>query len=82
MSATELFGQIKALADVDWRQAHALAEPSNLIVRIIERDTHAVLAGVDRLGRPQLRVNQRQFEDNYREFADIEPTGHVWEPTS
>jgi hypothetical protein len=81
-TALDLFGQIKVLADVDWQQAHAMAEPGRLIVRILENGMHALLAGVNEHGKPLLRIDQQRITLGHRRFDEIEPTGHVWEPAS
>jgi hypothetical protein len=81
-TATRLFGQIKALADIDWQQADAFAEPGRLIVRILETGQHALLAGVNEHGKPLLLIDQQRITLGHRRFDEIEPTGHVWEPAS
>ena len=75
-----LFDQIKALAEVDYRQANSLAQDSGLIVTTSHEGT-GLLIGVDSDGFPRVSVKQRSWDMNVA-FSALKPTGYVWKEAS
>lgn len=73
------FDHIWALADVDWRQASALARGANLIVRT-SSGRHGVLTGVNFLGNPEIEVDQRARVRTDLNFSEITATGYAAPP--